>query len=91
MGYPFVIITGNPNYYHRFGFESVTKYNIRYDYMLENEEHNYFMICKLNECDLSKYAGIYEDPKIYAIDKEELLEFEKKFIKMDKKTPSSIQ
>lgn len=48
--------------------------------MLENEEHDYFLIYKLNECDLSKYARIYEDPKIYAIDKEELIEFEKKFI-----------
>ena len=39
-GYPFVVITGNPEYYHRFGFLSAKHYDIHYNEYSEEEYTN---------------------------------------------------
>lgn len=78
-GYPFVVITGNPEYYHRFGFESCSKYNIHLEGMDKNDEASFFMIRVFNKEVLNEYKGIYYDPEIYKVEKNELIEFEKNF------------
>lgn len=84
MGYPFVLITGNPDYYKKFGFESASKYNIYYDGMAKSEEAPFFMIKVLNKDIIDKYHGIYKDPEIYNVTEEELKEFDKFFPKKKK-------
>jgi predicted N-acetyltransferase YhbS len=78
-GYPFVVITGNPDYYHRFGFESCSKYNIYLEGMDKNDEASFFMIRVLNKDEMFKYQGEVSFPLIYEVNKDELEEFEKNF------------
>lgn len=78
-GYPFVVITGNPDYYHRFGFESCSKYHIYLEGMDKNDEASFFMIRVFNKEELNEYKGVYYDPEIYKVDENELIEFEKNF------------
>ena len=79
MGYPSVLITGNPDYYKKYGFESASKYGIYYEGMSEEDEAPFFMIKVLDKNKLIK--GIYSDPKVYNIDEKELEAFDKKFPK----------
>lgn len=64
LGYNAVIIYGNPNYYHRFGFENAEKYKIQTSFGENFEE---FMVLEL-----------YKD-SAFEIDKNDLYLFEKKF------------
>lgn len=77
MGYPFVLITGNPDYYKKYGFESASKYEIYYEGMNKEDESPFFMIKVLNDKKLVK--GVYSDPEVYNIDENELEEFDKQF------------
>lgn len=79
LNYPFVIITGNPNYYHRFGFESCSKYGIYLEGMDKSDEANFFMIKVFDKTVMDDYKGVYFDPDIYKISSIELEEFEKNF------------
>jgi len=79
LGYSEIVITGNPEYYKRFGFESASKYNIHYDGMDLNEEASFFMIKILNKDKFNIKFGIYNDPDCYDVDDEKLDEFDKKF------------
>ena len=86
MGYKFVLITGNPEFYHQFGFVSASKYGIYYEGTDQKEETNYFMIKLFDkEFDLTNYQGIYIDRDCYFVDKKELEEFEKEFPYKEKK------
>jgi predicted N-acetyltransferase YhbS len=78
-GYPFVVITGNPDYYHRFGFESCSKYHIYLEGMDKNDEASFFMIRVFNKDEMFKYQGEVSFPSIYEVNKDELEEFEKNF------------
>lgn len=77
MGYSSVLITGKPDYYKKYGFESASKYEIYYEGMPKEDEAPFFMIKVLDESKLVK--GIYSDPIIYNIDENELEEFDKQF------------
>ena len=79
IGYPSVLITGNPDYYKKYGFESASKYGIHYEGMSEEDEAPFFMIKVLDKNKLIK--GIYFDPEVYNIDEKELEAFDKKFPK----------
>lgn len=58
LGYPAIVITGNPEYYRRFGFESASKYGIYYEGMDKNEELTFFMIKFLDKKRTMKLKGI---------------------------------
>lgn len=76
-GYGAVVITGNPDYYHRFGFESASKYQIYYDGMDRKEEAPFFMIKFLDaKCRIS---GVYQDPDCYMVNEADVDEFDKQF------------
>lgn len=79
LGYSEILITGNPDYYKKYGFESASKYNIYYDGMPKDEEAPFFMICILNKDKFNIKGGIYSGPECYNVDMNELEEFDKKF------------
>lgn len=92
MGFNEILITGNPNYYKKYGFESASKYNIFYEGMPEDSEFPCFMICILNKEKYDILGGIYSDPKCYDIDEAKLEEFDKKFpYKIKEKRAGQLQ
>lgn len=74
-----IVITGNPNYYKKFGFESASRYKIYYEGMDKNEELPFFMICIFNKQKFNISEGYYTDPECFNVDEKELEEFDKKF------------
>lgn len=74
-----IVITGNPNYYKKFGFESASRYKIYYEGMDKNEELPFFMICIFNKQKFNISEGYYSDPECFNVDEKELEEFDKKF------------
>lgn len=79
MGYPLVLITGNPDYYKKFGFESASKYGIFYEGMDRNEESPFFMVKILDAEKAKGLTGTYADPAVYQTDEKEVDEFDKIF------------
>ena len=81
MGYKAIIIYGDPEYYKRFGFRESINYNIT------NKEGKFpapLLALELFPNALSGVNGKFDEGKIYEVDKKELEEFEKGFIKKEK-------
>ncbi|WP_432403574.1 GNAT family N-acetyltransferase [Wukongibacter sp. M2B1] len=76
LGYNAIVIFGNPNYYHRFGFESAEKYNIQTS---SGDNFEAFMALELYEGSLEKVTGKFYADSVFEIDKKELNIFEKRF------------
>ena len=92
LGYDAIVITGNPKYYKKFGFESCSKYKIHYEGLDKNEEAPFFMIKILNDNNIENLKGIYSDPDCYKVDEKELEEFDKKFpFKIKEKIEGQIE
>lgn len=92
LGYDAILITGNPNYYKKFGFESCSKYKIYYEGIDKKEETPFFMIKILNDNNIENLKGIYSDPDCYKADEKELEEFDKKFpFKIKEKIEGQIE
>lgn len=81
LGYNAIVIFGNSNYYHRFGFENARKYNIQTSWGANFEE---FMVLELYEGSLEGISGKYYENSVFEIDKEELNVFEKQFLYKEK-------
>lgn len=79
MNYPAIVITGNPQYYRKFGFESASKYNIYYEGMPKDDEFPFFMIKILDSNKIADLKGVYADPKCYIVDEKDVEKFDKKF------------
>lgn len=79
MGYSFVLISGNPNYYHRFGFESASKYDIYLEGMNQAEEADFFMIKVFDKEVVKQYKGVLKFAPCYIVDKEEFEKFDEEF------------
>lgn len=85
LGYEAIVITGNPQYYKKYGFESCSKYGIYYEGLDKSEEYPFFMIKILDKSKEFKLKGVYSDPDCYVkIDEEESEEFDKLFAKKHK-------
>lgn len=83
---PFVFVIGDENYYHRFGFETASKYNFYLEGTDTNEENPFFMIKifdmnKINQ-DIKE---IFTNPQVFDIDETGLEEFDKNFEYKEKK------
>lgn len=92
LGYDAIVITGNPKYYKKFGFESCYKYKIYYDRLDKNEEMPFFMIKILNDNNVKNLKGIYSVPDCYRVDEKELEEFDRKFpLKIKEKIEGQIK
>lgn len=77
LGYNAIIIFGNPNYYHRFGFENAQKYNIQTSWGANLEA--FMMVLELYEGSLKGISGKYYEDSVFEVDDEELNIFEKQF------------
>jgi putative acetyltransferase len=84
MGFPAVVITGNPEYYVRFGFESASKYGIYYAGLDRNVETPFFMIKVLDKEKIGTIQGTYHEPGCYFVDEEDLEVFDKRFSPKEK-------
>jgi len=76
LGYKAIIIFGDPNYYHRFGFVDAKQYNIQTS---DGANFDAFMALELWENSLSSISGKFYADKVFETDEKELEEFEKGF------------
>jgi len=81
MGYKGIIIYGDPKYYKRFRFKESKLYKIT------NKDKKYpaaLLVLELYPKALNGVEGIFDEGKAYEVDKNEMEEFDKKFIKKEK-------
>jgi predicted N-acetyltransferase YhbS len=76
LGYKAIIIFGNPEYYHRFGFKNAKEYGIQTSW---GDNFEAFMALELYYGSLSGISGKFYEDGTFKIDKEELEIFEKEF------------
>jgi predicted N-acetyltransferase YhbS len=75
-GYSGMILFGNPDYYHRFGFTNAIKYGIT---TKDGRNFEPFMALELTDNGLKDIKGRFVEDGAYEINSEELSEFEKRF------------
>jgi len=76
LGYSGMILFGNPEYYHRFGFVNAEKYSIT---TKDNENFEPFMALELRAESLKNVSGRFFEDDCFTIEEAELIEFEKQF------------
>lgn len=85
MGFRAVLITGNPQYYTRFGFAPAFNYDIHYHGIPFNYKADFFMAREITDNGLKDVHGILYDSPAFATDSEELEKFDKLFPKKVKR------
>ena len=76
LGFKAIILFGNPNFYHRFGFVNAENYGIQ---TATGENFPAFMVLELGDRALRGMSGkFYADP-VFEVNKEELESFEQGF------------
>jgi len=81
MGFKGIIIYGDPEYYKRFGFRESKQYKIT------NKDKKYpaaLLVLELYPNALHRIEGIFDEGKIYEVNKKELEEFDKNFTVKEK-------
>jgi len=81
MGFKAIIIYGDPEYYKRFGFKESKEYKIT------NKDKKYpaaLLVLELYPNALNGIEGIFDEGEVYEIDKNEVEEFDKKFVAKEK-------
>jgi len=76
LGYVAMILFGNPQYYHRFGFRNAIEYGIS---TKEGLNFDPFMAKELQNDGLKEIHGKFYEDESYSVDLAELNEFEKQF------------
>ena len=76
LSYPGMILFGNPNYYHRFGFRNAEKFGIK---TKEGMNFDPFMAKELIKGGLQKIQGKFYEDKSFTVDVAELNKFEQQF------------
>jgi hypothetical protein len=71
-----MILFGNPNYYHRFGFIKSEKFGIQ---TKEGKNFDPFMAKELKKGGLQKIRGKFYEDKSFTVDLAELNKFEQQF------------
>ena len=74
-----IAITGNPNYYNKFGFVDANNFGVYYLDLPKTEKTPFFMIKELKQDYLKNCSGRYYDPDGYNVNQNELDEFDKQF------------
>ena len=82
LGYKAVIIFGNPDYYHRFGFVNAKEYGIQTSWGANFEE---FMVLELYDRGLHGISGRFYADQVFELEKEEQEIFEKEFPPKEKR------
>ena len=85
MGCGAVAITGDPGYYHRFGFVSGSRLGVYYDGVPRGEEAPFFMVKELKEGFLRDITGVYKDPEGYFVEDAAVDAFDADFPPKEKK------
>lgn len=85
LGYSSVAITGDPDYYSRFGFVSGDSLGIRYGGAPEGDPALYFMVRELKADDRSGVKGTFRESECYFIDDEEAEAFDRTFTPREKR------
>lgn len=76
LHFPGMILFGNPDYYHRFGFKDAREYSIT---TKDGQNFEPFMALELNENGLVNTKGRFFEDQAFETQPETLAEFEKKF------------
>jgi predicted N-acetyltransferase YhbS len=71
-----MILFGNPEYYHRFGFKNAKEYRIT---TKDDQNFEPFMVLELKNNGLKNVKSRFFEDDAFETNPEELLEFEKKF------------
>lgn len=80
LGYKAVFITGNPEYYNRFGFKTAAcEYNVLLPGMSLKDDTSYFMGLELQSGYLKKHAGIYMYDMSFEPEMNAVEEFDRQF------------
>ncbi len=79
LGWPSVVITGNPAYYSRFGFEPAGSYGIYHELLGREEASPVFQIKVFDPARLPTVPGTYRDSACYQVSQEDVDEFDKQF------------
>lgn len=79
MGFGAVAITGNPEYYKRFGFVSGHSMGIYYGETPRTEEVPFFLVRELIPGYLKDVSGTYFDPAGYQVSQQDVDEFDRRF------------
>ncbi|NVO18633.1 MAG: N-acetyltransferase [Bacteroidetes bacterium] len=84
LGFKGMILFGNPEYYHRFGFRNAKEFEITTKDSLNFEP---FMALELGDKGLMNVTGRFFEDEAFEIKEEQLIEFEKKFPPKEKGKP----
>jgi predicted N-acetyltransferase YhbS len=76
LGFSGMILFGNPDYYHRFGFRNAQEYSITTKDGLNFEP---FMALELQNNGLDNLKGRFFEDDVFETQPNELIEFEKQF------------
>ncbi len=76
---PFIFVIGDETYYHKFGFESASRYDIFLNGTDTNDECPFFMIKVLDETKLEAKHGIFHNPRVFDVSQDDVDEFDKQF------------
>lgn len=76
LGYPGMILFGNPAYYHRFGFRNAVEYGIA---TKEGANFEPFMAKELQTNGLKGIHGKFYEDDVYSVDETDLNQFESQF------------
>lgn len=85
MGCGAIAITGNPAYYHRFGFVSGSSINIHYAEVSPEDEAPFFMVKELKTGYLKGISGTFHDPAGYLVEDADVEAFDARFEPKEKK------
>ncbi len=84
LAYKGMILFGDPNYYHRFGFDDARKYGIT---TKEGQNFPQFMALELQKNGLNEITGRFFDDEAFQVNETDFLEFENLFPEKEKGQP----
>ena len=91
LGYTAVFITGNPDYYRRFGFFAAFDYDMHLKGIPETDRAEFFMVKLLTPNALDGISGVFEFDECFEVDKNQLEEYDKQFPpKVKEKRPGQL-
>lgn len=92
MGCGAVAITGNPEYYARFGFSDGKQKGVYYGGLPRTEDTPFFLVKELTEGFLDGVTGSYFDPPGYFVSDEDVDKFDAQFpAKIREKRPGQLE
>ena len=79
LGFGAVLFEGNIGFYGKSGFDYASKFGIRYHDLPEDADSSFFLCKELKQGFLDHITGVYQTPKGYYVDNDEVEEFDKNF------------